>query len=320
LAVIEVDPSTIGGLETVTKLRVGYHTRKGVMFAGPIESFLQSPKATAYEGKVQLIFTSPPFPLNRKKRYGNKSGDEYLNWLSGLAAKLVKFLTDDGSIVVEMGNAWEPRRPVMSTLTTRALLAFVEGGDLNLCQQFVCHNKARLPSPVQWVNIDRSRVKDAYTHVWWMARTDKPKASNRSVLVEYSPSMRELLDTGDYNDGPRPSGHKIGKKSFLRDNGGAIPSNVLEFTNTSSTDRYREFCADNGLEVHPARMPAGLAEFFIKMLTDKDDLVFDPFAGSNTTGAIAESLERRWLAVEPILDYVDGSRGRFCKVRPGRIL
>jgi site-specific DNA-methyltransferase (cytosine-N4-specific) len=290
------------------------------MYAGTIESFLQSPKATAYEGKIQLIFTSPPFPLNRKKRYGNKSGDEYLEWLSGLAAKLVKLLTDDGSIVVEMGNAWEPGRPVMSTLTIRALLAFLEGGGLNLCQQFVCYNKARLPSPAQWVNIDRSRVKDAYTHVWWMARTDKPKASNRSVLVEYSPSMRELLDSGDYNDGLRPSGHKIGEKSFLRDNGGAIPSNVLEFTNTSSTDEYREYCDENDLEIHPARMPAGLAEFFIKMLTNKDDLVLDPFAGSNTTGAVAESLERRWLAVEPILDYVDGSRGRFSGVRPGRIL
>lgn len=290
------------------------------MFAGTIESFLQSPKATPYEGKIQLIFTSPPFPLNRKKRYGNKSGDEYLEWLSGLAAKLVKFLTDDGSIVVEMGNAWEPGRPIMSTLTIRALLAFLDGGKLSLCQQFVCHNKARLPGPAQWVTIDRARVTDAYTHVWWMAKTDKPKASNRNVLTAYKARMRELLDTGDYNDGLRPSGHRIGKKSFLRDNGGAIPSNVLEFTNTTSTDQYREFCAANRLEVHPARMPAGLAEFFVKMLTDKDDVVFDPFAGSNTTGGVAESLDRQWLAVEPILDYVDGSRGRFSWVRPGAIL
>src|SRR5438309_18302 len=272
MAVIQIDPKTIGGLESVTKLRVGYHTSRGDMFAGTIESFLESKRAAHYYGKVQLIFTSPPFPLNRKKRYGNKSGPEYLNWLEGLSKDLVKFLTEDGSIVIEMGNAWEPGRPVMSTLTIRALLAFLEGAELNLCQQFVCHNKARLPSPAQWVNIDRSRVKDAFTHVWWMAKTDKPKASNREVLVGYSSSMRELLDTQDYNDGPRPSGHKIGKTSFLRDNGGAIPSNVLQFTNTSSTDEYREFCRDNDLEIHPARMPAGLAEFFIKMLTDKEDV------------------------------------------------
>jgi DNA modification methylase len=153
-----------------------------------------------------------------------------------------------------------------------------------------------------------------------MARTERPKASNWHVLTEYKPSMRHLLKTGDYNDGLRPSGHRIGKKSFLQDNGGAIPSNVLEFTNTTATDDYRDYCIDNGLDIHPARMPAGLAEFFIKMLTDKDDLVFDPFAGSNTTGAVAESLERRWLSVEPIFDYVDGSRGRFSSVRPGSIL
>jgi site-specific DNA-methyltransferase (cytosine-N4-specific) len=307
------------GLDT-QNLRVGYHTQRGVMYAGTIESFLGSKRALPYHRKVQMIFTSPPFPLNRKKRYGNKSGHEYLEWLAGLASKLTKFLTKDGSIVIEMGNAWEPGRPVMSTLTIRALLAFLEGGDLKLCQQFVCHNPARLPSPAQWVNVDRSRVKDAYTHVWWMAKTDRPKATNRQVLVEYSPSMRELLKSGTYNGGVRPSGHKIGEDSFLKDNGGAIPSNVLAFTNTTSTDQYRAFCATEGLEVHPARMPPGLADFFIRMLTDRGDLVFDPFAGSNTTGAVAESLERAWLSVEPVLDYVDGSQARFSHVRPGQVL
>jgi DNA modification methylase len=302
------------------KLRVGYRTDRGVMYKGTLETFLGSRRSAAYEGEVQLIFTSPPFPLNRKKRYGNKSGDEYLKWLAGLASELTKFLTSDGSIVIEMGNAWEPGKPVMSTLSIRALLAFLDGGKLNLCQQFVCHNPARLPSPAQWVNVDRSRVKDAYTHVWWMAKSEKPKASNRKVLVDYSPSMRDLLKSQNYNAGKRPSGHKIGDRSFLTDNGGAIPSNVLTFSNTTSTDEYREFCSDRGIDVHPSRMPSGLAEFFVRLLTDPDDLILDPFAGSNTTGAVAESNERRWISVEPVLDYVDGSRARFSHARPGAVL
>jgi site-specific DNA-methyltransferase (cytosine-N4-specific) len=308
-----------GPVEDLT-LRVGYRTELGVMYWGTIEALLASSRRKAYEGQIQLIFTSPPFPLNRKKRYGNKIGEEYLSWLTGLAAELRPLLTNDGSIVMEMGNAWEPGKPVMSTLALRALLAFLEGGKLNLCQQFVCHNPAKLPTPAQWVNINRIRVKDSFTHLWWMAPTEMPKASNKNVLKGYSASMLELLDAGTYNSGERPSGHKIGEKSFLTNNGGAIPSNVLTYSNTYSNDEYRQYCKDRQLDIHPARMPPGLAEFFIKMLTDEGDLVLDPFAGSNTTGAVAESLTRRWVATEPILDYVDGSQSRFGTIRPGLAL
>lgn len=267
--------------------------------------------ATEVRGKVQLIFTSPPFPLNRKKRYGNKLGEEYVAWLEGFAPRLADLLSDHGSLVVEMGNAWEPGEPVMSTLALKALLAFLEAGELSLCQQFVVHNPARLPSPAQWVNIERIRVKDAYTNVWWMSRGPRPKADNRRVLTNYSREMQKLLERQSYNAGARPSQHHIGETSFLTDNGGSIPSNVLTFSNTYSTDQYRRYCNEQQLKLHPARMPPKLAEFFVRFLTDKSDLVFDPFAGSNTTGAAAELLGRRWLALEPDANFIAGSRGRF---------
>jgi DNA modification methylase len=295
-------------------LAVGYRTQLGTIFTCKIEEFLASPEGKAQQGKVQLILTSPPFPLNRKKKYGNQQGEEFIEWLASLAKPLSKLLKPKGSIVVEMGNAWEPGEPVMSTLSLRSLLQFLELGELNLCQQFVCHNPARLPSPAQWVNVERIRVKDTYTNVWWMAPSKRPKASNKKVLADYSPSMRELLRTQRYNSGLRPSGHNIGKTSFLRDNGGAIPSNVLSFSNTSSKDAYREYCRATMLEVHPAPMPLGLVDFFVRLLTDPGDLVFDPFAGSNTTGAVAEVLKRRWIATEPIPRYVAGSKGRFSEL------
>lgn len=295
---------------------VGYRTSLGVMYVCKIEEFLASPEGQAIKGKVQLILTSPPFPLNRKKKYGNRQGDEFIEWLAGLAVPLRKLLKRNGSLVLEMGNAWEPGKPVMSTLSLRSLLKFLESGKLNLCQQFVCHNPARLPTPAQWVNVERIRAKDTYTHVWWMAPSERPKASNKNVLTEYSDSMRELLRTQRYNAGKRPSGHNIGEKSFLTDNGGAIPSNVLTFSNTSSSDGYREYCKKTLLEVHPARMPTGLADFFIRMLTDPGDVVLDPFAGSNTTGAAAQALQRKWIAIEPFKPYAMGSKGRFEELVP----
>lgn len=308
------DPSTPS-----MKGRLAYITDHGAMFHGKAERILTSDQFKKYRGRIQLIFTSPPFPLNRKKRYGNFQGERYVNWLASFATIFRDVLRPAGSIVVELGNAWEPGLPVMSTLALKALLAFQEKGDFFLCQQFVAFNKARLPSPAQWVNVERIRVKDAYTHIWWMSPSARPEASNRRVLTEYTPSMRQLLRTGRYNAGHRPSEHAIGKNSFNRDNGGAIPSNVLEVTNTLAHDPYMDYCRAEGLRFQPSRMPVQIPEFFVKLTTVERDLVLDPFAGSNTTGAAAQHLNRRWVSIEPVEEYVRGSTGRFPKVeRRGR--
>lgn len=281
------------------------------MYCGDVRDFLDSPAATRYNKKVRLVLTSPPFPLNRKKKYGNLSGERYLAWLADFAPHFAGLLSPGGSIVIEVGNAWEPGRPVMSTLGLEALLAFKKCGHLNLIQQFVAYNPARLPGPAQWVNVERIRVKDAFTHIWWFARSVRPRADNRNVLKPYSRAMRDLLATRTYNSGKRPSGHSIGTSSFLKDNGGSIPSNVLVASNTTSSDEYQEHCRRRGRTPHPARMQDSLAEFFIRFLTREGDLVFDPFAGSNTTGAVAERLGRRWVSVEVERDYVRDSLVRF---------
>lgn len=300
-----------------------YETVNGAMFCGDSARVLEKKRLAKEAGNVQLVFTSPPFPLNQKKSYGNLQGEEYIEWFAGFSPLLTSFLLPEGSIVIEIGNAWEPGRPVMSTVVLRALLRFLEESGLNLCQEFVWYNPARLPSPVQWVNVERIRVKDAFTRFWWMSPSDRPKADNRRVLREYSASMKKLLETGKYNSGSRPSEHQIGKTSFNRNNNGAIPPNVLDGdaalslstllkgTNTRSQEAYQSFCRDRDINLHPARMPKDLVEFFMRFLTDEEDLVLDPFAGSNTTGAVAEELGRRWLSVEADWSYATSSVARF---------
>ena len=290
-----------------------YKTDRGTVYWSTVENFVNSRIAGRYKGKIQLLLTSPPFPLNRKKKYGNLRGIAYLKWLASLGPAFRKLLAPGGSIVIELGNAWEPGKPVMSTLALEALLALKREGKFNLIQQFVVHNPARLPSPAQWVNVERIRVKDSFTHIWWLAPSDRPYADNRSVLTPYSAAMRGLLKSKRYNSGPRPSEHRIGKRSFLKDNGGAIASNVLSFSNTSSNDIYQAYCRENNLKPHPARMQRDVAAFFVKFLTRKGDTVLDPFAGSNTTGAVAENLQRKWVSIEANRDYIRGSRGRFSK-------
>ncbi len=295
------------------------------MYHGFIEDVLKRPDVRQSRGKVDLIFTSPPFPLVTKKRYGNETGEAYLNWLTSLAEPLAEMLAPNGSIVMEVGNAWEKGSPTMSTLPLESLLAFKKAGNLHLCQHVICHNPARLPSPAAWVTIKRLRLKDTYTHVWWMSKSEYPKADTRKVLTPYSKEMLKLLARQSYNSGQRPSGHKISERGFMTDQGGAIPANVLDFQDgddrlppalmkfagTGWDTKYRDYCKEMGVDAHPARMQMSLAAFFISYLTDAGDLVLDPFAGSNTTGASAEQLGRRWLGVEAEEQYVIGSKGRF---------
>lgn len=305
-------------------LTAEYSTALGVALVGKSEEVLASAAAKGIRGAVQLVFTSPPFPLNRKKRYGNLDGAAFKKWLKDYAVTLREMLTPDGSIVIEMGNAWEPRLPVMSTLAIETLLAFKKAAKLNLCQEFIWYNTARLPTPAQWVTVNRWRAKDAFTRLWWLSPTPYPKADARRVLRPYSGSMEKLLKAQKYNSGRRPSEHVISATSFLADNGGAIPPNVLDFvaeeeqmhsllagSNTDGMSLYHRYCKANGLQMHPARMPISLAKFFVNLCTDEGDLVLDPFGGSNTTGAAAEELKRRWVSIEANSDYAKAGRGRF---------
>lgn len=313
------------------RVRTAYRTPLGRLLVGRAEDVLPGPALDPWRGRVQLVFTSPPFPLRRQKEYGNRTGDDYAGWLAGFARRLADLLTPDGSIVIEVGNGWNPGTPTVSTAGIKALLAFQEAAGLHLCQEFVCFNPARLPTPAEWVTIRRSRVKDAFTRVWWLAPSPHPKADNRRVLTEYSPSMRRLLKRGTFNSGRRPSQHQISDRSFLADNGGAIPPNVLvppegdgppdPFTvlpipNTASRDPYHRACRERGVPRHPAVMPEPLVRFFVEFLTDPGDVVLDPFAGSNTTGAVAEQLGRGWVGIEADPGYARASRIRFAGLDP----
>ena len=258
---------------------------------------------------VDLVMTSPPFGLVRKKEYGNVDADDYCEWFSPFARAVRRVLKDSGSLVVDIGGAWIQGQPTRHLYHFKLLIGLCEEHGFHLAQEFYWWNPSKLPTPAEWVTVRRVRVKDAINTVWWLSKTPWPKASNRRVLQPYSPSMRDLLERG-YRAKKRPSGHDISDK-FTVDNGAAIPPNLIAIPNTESNSAYLRYCQEQKLTVHPARYPAELPEYFIRMLTDPGDLVVDPFAGSCVTGEVAERLQRRWICVELIEDYLAGARGRF---------
>ncbi|MFP3637728.1 DNA methyltransferase [Paraburkholderia sp. SIMBA_054] len=261
---------------------------------------------------VQLLFTSPPYPILRPKQYGGTtSAAIWVEWFCRIAETWPKKMTANSSIVLNTGDAYEPGEPSMSLYQERLLIRLADDLGWKLCQRYAWNNASRLPSPAQWVTVTRQRVKTSLEQIYWLAPKEMPYADNRGVLVPYSDAMRSRLDAGGEKGKKRPSGHHLAAGAFSVDNGGAIPGNLLSFANSSSNDSYQKLCREQGLPVHPARFPAGIAEHFVKLTTKPGDLVFDPFSGSFTTGAVAESLGRKWIGSELMLDYALGGANRF---------
>lgn len=264
-----------------------------------------------HDNSIDLILTSPPFALTSQKEYGNKSSDEYIDWFLNFSKEFYRILKPEGSFVIDLGGTYLPGNPVRSIYQYELLIRMVKEQNFFLAQEFFHYNPAKLPAPAQWVNVERIRVKDSVNLVWWLSKTERPKANNKNVLREYSPAMKNLIKNG-YRAKMRPSGHNITHK-FQKDNKGAIPPNVLELGNNESNSNYIIRCKEEGIKPHPARFPWRFAEFFILFLTDKNDLIFDPFGGSNTTGWVAEKLGRKWICSELEEEYLKASKFRFEK-------
>lgn len=287
---------------------LAYSTPNGEAWCGDSLDLLK----TLPDNSVNLVFTSPPFALQRKKEYGNRDQHEYVEWLSEFAVLVRQKLRDDGSFVLDLGGAYQKGVPSRSLYNFRVPIKFCDDLGFFLAEDFYWFNPAKLPSPIEWVNKRKIRAKDAVNNVWWFSKTEWPKADVSKVLAPYSDRMKKLIeDPGAfYSPKDRPSGHAIGE-GFGKDNGGAIPSNLLQIPNTDSNGGYLRGCKTVGAKGHPARFPAKLPEFFIKFLTDPGDLVVDIFAGSNTTGRAAEDLGRRWLSYELSAEYLAASAFRF---------
>jgi site-specific DNA-methyltransferase (cytosine-N4-specific) len=263
---------------------------------------------------LDLVVTSPPYALHFKKEYGNVDKDGYVEWFRPFGRDIHRVLKPGGSFVLNIGGSYNAGSPTRSLYHFRVLLMLCDELGFHLAQECFWFNPAKLPTPAEWVNVRRIRVKDSVEYIFWLSKGPSPKADNRKVLGEYSEDMRRLLKRG-YRAKKRPSGHVITSK--FTDRGGSIPSNVIERGNNESNSDYIRLCAERGMKPHPARFPAALPEFFIKFLTNEGDLVLDPFAGSNTTGSVAEQLRRRWLAFEIEPKYVETSMLRFPSIGDG---
>src|SRR5487761_1620820 len=206
-----------------------YSTPHGASYLGDSLDILRDLPANS----INLAMTSPPFALTFKKEYGNQHQDNYGDWFCDYAREVQRVLTDDGSFVVDLGGAWNKGKPTRSLYHYRFVVAMCDVVGFHLAQDLFWFRPAALPASAEWVNVQRIRLKDAVNYLFWFSKTERPKADNRRVLVEYSDDMKRLIKKG-YRAKERPSGHNITAK-FNHDSGGAIPPNLLVIGNNGAT-------------------------------------------------------------------------------------
>lgn len=296
-------------------VKPAYATQYGAAYVADSREVL----ARVPDKTINLVFTSPPYALHFKKEYGNVEKEEYVRWFLQFGREIRRTLKDDGSFVLNVGGSYNQGTPTRSIYHFKLLVALVEEVGFHLAQECFWYNPAKMPAPAEWVTVRRIRIKDSVEYVWWFSRTPWPKANNRRVLKAYSKDMFRLNQRG-VRQTVRPSGHHINSSFDKVDAGGSIPPNVVEepfaetmlkFGNNASNDQFTKRCKELGVKIHPARFPTTLPEFFMNLLTDEDDIVVDPFAGSNTTGVVAEQLGRRWISMDACAEYVQASKIRF---------
>jgi len=290
---------------------LGFSTDLGVAVWGAAEDVFRD-----LEVPITLCFTSPPYPLQRARAYGNVDSRAIVDFLCQTLAPVIDKLAVDGSLVLNVSNdIFESRSPARSTYVERLVLALEDEFGLHLMDRLIWHNSAKPPAPVQWASKERQQLCVAYEPILWVAKDPlQVKSDNRGVLEPHTRRQKRLMQQGgekrtaSYGDGA----YRIRPGSFGNLTDGRIPRNVIRQGHRCRwSDQYRKETAKLGLPLHAAGMPYALPEFMIRFCTEEGDVVADPFAGRCMTGRAAETLGRQWVCSELMLEYTLGASTLF---------
>ncbi|TXH00067.1 MAG: site-specific DNA-methyltransferase [Nevskiaceae bacterium] len=296
---------------------LGFSTDLGIALWGTCQEAL-----ARLDEPISLVLTSPPYCLAKERAYGGPKAQEWVDFILRCIEPLVKSLKRGGSIVLNIGNdSFISGSPARSTLTYRLVLELESKLSLSLVDTMVWWNASKPPGPIRYASLERVQLNSAWEPCFWFTNDAHALASdNRRVLMEHSERHLKLIKGGgemreaSYSDGA----HAIrAGRSFSKMTEGRIPRNVLEFGHACKAQQaYKRRARALGLPAHGAPFPERLVEFLIKFMTEEGDLVVDPFSGSFTVPAVAERLNRRWVGVDTMGEYVRGGAERFTEA-PG---
>jgi site-specific DNA-methyltransferase (cytosine-N4-specific) len=274
------------------------------------------------DNSVDLLFSSPPYPLAGKgRKYGNMTPGETVELIVNCAKEWKRALVDTGSIVLNFRDTWLPKSEtggaVRSLYQEKILLALVEDVKLFFADRMFFRNPVCTGDA--WVTVRHVRTTLNCENLLWLSKSPNPKADNRRVLVPPKAStiatyLRKARRGQKKVVGPSGQGNIFEEQMAAVAAGQeikVIPRSILDFANSDPKKALHAKLDELGLPHHDATMAPKLAEFFIKFLTTAGDLVWDPFFGSGTTGLEAEKLGRRFLGSDYSLAHILGSAVRW---------
>jgi site-specific DNA-methyltransferase (cytosine-N4-specific) len=254
---------------------------------------------------VDLLCTSPPYPIVSPKAYGGLDQKSWVEWMLRLCEGWRKLIKPTGSIMLNLGACWMPGMPAQSLYQSRLLVRLEDELGIHLLQELAWHSPTKLPVPLNWVGVRRVRLTSSIEKILWLSpQPHLAKADNRRVLRPYTEGgLRSINDCRIQST--RPGGITFGQTSF-QDRGGSIPPALITATpNSVEEHRYRKAVAAAGKQPHPALMPAAVARFCIKLATEENDTVADFFAGGCTIPVEAMKLRRYAIAGERSREYLE---------------
>ena len=238
-----------------------------------LELLQQIPAASA-----QLIVTSPPYNIG--KRYEKKKTlDSYLREQEAVIQKCASLLKDGGSICWQVGNHIAgPQEIVPLDIILYPL--FVKN-NLKLRNRIVWHFEHGLHSS--------KRLSGRYETILWFTKGDNYTFNLDEIRVPQKYPQKK------YFKGPRAgelSSNPLGKN----------PGDLWIFPNVKH----------NHIEKtdHPCQFPVELVERLILSLTDKGDLVIDPYMGVGSTAVAAVMHERKAAGADIVSEYIQTANQR----------
>jgi hypothetical protein len=266
-------------------------------------------------GSLSLIMTSPPYPVVNRA-YGRFTVPEWLDWMSGLVGMWRDLLRDDGTLAVNLMDVLVPGSPMISPYVERFALDAIDRHGMHLAGRMPWHSPTKLAN-IEWAVKRRVAMKNSVEHVLLLSKTPSPAWDTRRLpqepYAERSQSQRasDARRIAERRQVVRPGGYQMDEGAFAKKGEGRIPSNLLVAGGVGGGGTYARRCKEAGIRPHPARFPEALPRQVILLATDVGDVVYDPMAGSNTTGKVALDLGRRFISSEPVAEYAAASRFRF---------
>jgi len=243
-----------------------------------------------------LIVTSPPYADSRAHTYGGVSPAKYVDWFLPRSEQFLRVLKPAGSFVLNIKE--RVVKGERSTYVMELILALREQGWL-WTEEFIWHKKNCHPG--KWPN----RFRDAWERCLQFNPSRNFKMNQESVMVPMGDWAKTRLKHLGKNDVTRYNSQvNSGFGKNIANWVGrelAYPSNVLHMSTETSN------------RIHSATFPKNLPEWFIKLFTDENDWVLDPFVGSGTTVEVAKLLGRNSVGMDILPEYIEVARERVGK-------